>query len=53
MISVFRRDPAITCARSPAVGRPRSIGRIGAGACTIRAHAPHASFGRMCRITWK
>ena len=30
---------------------PRSIGRLGASACTIRSQHAHASFGRTCRIT--
>ena len=41
-------------ARAPAVpgpATPRSIGRLGASACTIRSQHAQASFGRTCRIT--
>ena len=30
---------------------PRSIGRLGASACTMRSQHAQASFGRTCRIT--
>ena len=32
---------------------PRSIGRLGAAACTMRSQPAQASFGRTCRITLK
>jgi hypothetical protein len=30
---------------------PRSMGRLGASACTMRSQHAQASFGRICRIT--
>ena len=32
---------------------PRSIGRLGASACTMRSQHAQANFGRTCRITLK
>src|SRR5271167_2057205 len=42
-----------TCASRPGPGRPRSIGRLGIGGCTIVSQARQLSFGRMWRITLK
>ena len=38
---------------SPGPAMPRSIGRLGASACTMRSQHAQASFGRTCRITLK
>jgi len=43
----------ITCASSAGPGRPRSIGRLGAGAWKIASQRTHASFGRTWRKTLK
>ena len=42
-----------TWANSPGPAMPRSIGRLGAAACTMRSQPAQASLGRTCRITLK
>src|ERR1700722_9304704 len=39
--------------KSPGLAIPRSSGRLGAAACTMRSQHAHASFTRTCRITMK
>src|SRR6266446_530136 len=39
------------CASSPAPAMPRSIGRLAAGACTIREQPEQENFGRTYRMT--
>jgi len=41
------------CAKSPGPTMPRSIGRVGAGACTIVSQLAQASLGRTWRIILK
>src|SRR5208282_5652469 len=42
-----------TCATRPGPGRPRSIGSVGIGACTMVSQDRQLSFGRRWRITLK
>jgi len=42
-----------TCANSPGPAMPRSIGRLGASACTMQSHFVRLNFEPSCRITTK
>src|SRR5438552_8673229 len=47
------RQATSTWANSPGPARPRSMGRLGAAACTMWSHLRQLNFGRTWRITKK
>jgi len=52
-VASLARQHGTTCASKPGPGRPRSITRSGAGACTTHEHLRQLIFGRTWRITKK